>query len=79
MTKVRVFTSTSCPYCISLIKFLEKHNIPFEEIDVTENPEAQQEVIEKSGELSLPVTEIDGKIVVGFDKERIVKLLGIKG
>jgi len=78
MPKVRVFTSEICPYCITLKNFLKEHNIPFEEIDVTENQQIQKEIIEKSGQMGLPVLEIDGEIVVGFDKEKITKLLNIK-
>jgi len=78
MKKVRVFISEMCPYCITLKNFLKEHNIPFEEIDVTENQQIQKEIIEKSGQMGLPVLEIDGEIVVGFDKEKITKLLNIK-
>ena len=78
MKKVRVFSSKFCPYCVTLKNFLKEHNILFEEIDVIENQEAQEEMIEKSGQMGLPVVEIDGQIVVGFDKEKISKLLNIK-
>ena len=78
MKKVRVFSSNFCPYCVTLKNFLKEHNILFEEIDVIENQEAQEEMIEKSGQMGLPVVEIDGQIVVGFDKEKISKLLNIK-
>jgi len=78
MPKVRVFTSEICPYCITLKNFLKEHNIPFEEADVTENQQIQKEMIEKSGQMGLPVVEINGEIVVGFDKEKICKLLNIK-
>ncbi len=76
--KVRVFISEMCPYCVTLKIFLEKNNIPFEEVDVTKNQAAQKEMIEKSGQMGLPVVEIDDEIVVGFDKEKICKLLEIK-
>ena len=78
MPKVRVFTSEICPYCITLKNFLKEHNILFEEADVTENQQIQKEMIEKSGQMGLPVVEINGEIVVGFDKEKICKLLNIK-
>ena len=78
MAKVRVFTTSFCPYCVALKEFLKEHNIEFEEVDVSENEEAQKEMIEKSGQMGVPVVEIDGEIVVGFDKERISQLLNIK-
>ena len=78
MPKVRVFNSPSCPYCFTLKEFLKEHNIEFEEIDVSKDEKARDEMIEKSGKMEVPVIEIDGEIVAGFDKEKIVKLLNIK-
>ena len=75
---VRVYTSSSCPYCVTLKEFLKKNNIGFEEIDVSQDKKAQEEMIEKSGQMGVPVIEINGEIVVGFDKEKISKLLNIK-
>ena len=76
--KVRVFTSVSCPYCFTLMEFLKEKGIEFEEVDVSKNEKARDEMIKKSGRLEAPIVEIDGEIVVGFDKEKIVKLLNIK-
>ena len=78
MPKVKIFTTISCPYCLTLKEFLKERNIEFEEIDVGENPKAAREMIEKSGQMGVPVIEIDGEIVVGFDKEKISKLLKLK-
>jgi glutaredoxin 3 len=75
---VKVFSTPVCPYCVSLKEFLKQHNIEFEEFNVAEDEKAREEMIQKSGQMGVPVIEIDGKIVVGFDKERIVELLGIK-
>ena len=78
MLKVRVFTTIACPYCYTLTEFLKEHNIEFEEIDVSKDEKARDEMIKKSGRLEAPIIEIDGQIVVGFDKEKICKLLNIK-
>jgi len=67
-----------CPYCVTLKEFLKQRNIEFEDIDVTEDEKAREEMIQKSGQMGVPVVEIDGEIVVGFDKERICELLNIK-
>ena len=67
-----------CPYCVVLKKFLGEHNIEFEDVDVSQNEEAAKEIIEKSGQMRVPVIEINGEIVVGFDKEKISTLLNIK-
>lgn len=78
MAKVRVFSTPFCPYCVTLKEFLKEKQIEFEEIDVAENQEAAREMIEKSGQMGVPVIEIDGQIVVGFDRGRILELLGIR-
>lgn len=74
---VRVFSTNTCPFCVALKNFLKEHNIEFEDINVVENKAAQDEMIKKSNQMGVPVTEIDGEIVVGFDQERIKKLLKI--
>lgn len=78
MAKVRVYSTSHCPYCVTLKEFLNKHNIEFEDFNVGENRTAAEEMIRKSGQMGVPVIEIDGQIVVGFDKEKISQLLGIK-
>ncbi|MEE9405871.1 MAG: glutaredoxin domain-containing protein [Candidatus Aenigmarchaeota archaeon] len=77
--KVRIFSTTSCPWCIKVKQYLEEHKIEFEEINVQEDQEAAKEMVEKSGQTGVPVLEIDGQMVIGFDKEKIDELLGIKG
>lgn len=77
MPKVRVFSTKMCPYCLTLKEFLKEKNIEFEDIDATENAEAQKEIVEKSGQMAVPVVEIEGEIIIGFDKEKISKLLNI--
>lgn len=77
MKKVRVFSTKFCPYCVTLKEFLKEHNIVFEEIDVSENKQAADEMIQKSGQMGVPVIEIDDQMIVGFEKEKISKLLNI--
>lgn len=74
---VRVFSTPSCPYCVALKSFLKEHNIEFKDIDVAQDLEAQKEMIEKSGQYEVPVLDIDGEIIVGFNQERIKQLLKI--
>ena len=76
--KVRLFSTPACPFCYTLKEFLKKNNIKFEEIDVSKDEKAREEMIKKSGALEAPIVEIDDQIVVGFDKKKIVKLLNIK-
>lgn len=76
--KIRIFSTQYCPFCVTLKAFLKKHGFEFEDIDVASNPAALEEMIEKSGQMGVPVEEIDGQIIVGFDRVRISELLGIK-
>jgi len=75
--KVKVYTTSFCPYCVTVKEFLKSIDVKFEEIDVSQHEAAQKEMIEKSGQMGVPVVEIDGKIVVGFDREKIAQLLNI--
>jgi len=77
MAKVKVYTTPICPYCVALKEFLKENKIEFEEIDVSQDEMAAKEMIEKTGQTGVPVLEIDGEFVVGFDKEKIKKLLNL--
>ena len=74
---VKVYTTPTCPYCIKVKQFLKDNNIEFENLDVAVNPEKAQEMVDKSGQMGVPVLDIDGKIITGFDKDAISKILGI--
>lgn len=78
MIVVKVYSTPSCAYCFTLKQFLRNNNIGFEDIDVSKNQEALEEMIKKTGQLTAPIVDIDGQIVIGFDKEKISKLLNIK-
>lgn len=77
MANVKVYSTPTCPYCKMVKQFLTENNIQFENIDVAANQTAAQEMISKSGQMGVPVLDIDGQIVVGFDKGKIKKLLGL--
>lgn len=78
LNKIRIFSTPSCPYCVTLKEFLKEHNFEFEDINVAENVEAREEMITKSGQMGVPVIEINGEIIIGFDRKKIVQLLNIK-
>ena len=77
MPNVKVYSTSTCPYCVMAKEFLKKNNIQFEDINVGINPKAGQELIDKSGQMGVPVLDIDGQIIVGFDKDAISKALGL--
>ncbi|MFC1511245.1 glutaredoxin family protein [Candidatus Margulisiibacteriota bacterium] len=77
MAAVKVYSTPTCPYCKQAKQFLSENNIQFEDIDVAANQTAAQEMVSKSGQMGVPVLDIDGQIIVGFDKAKIKKMLGI--
>ena len=76
--EVKIFTTPSCVYCKMTKEFFKKNNIPYEEYNVAQDGKAREEMVQKSGQLGVLVTLVDGEIVVGFDQERLSKLLGVK-
>jgi len=76
--KVQVYSTPTCPYCHSAKEFLKEHNIKFEDIDVSKNSAAAKDMIEKSGQMGVPVIDINGQIIVGFDREAIKKALKLQ-
>ncbi len=74
---VKVYSTPTCPYCKMAKAFLAENNVKFEDVDVSSSQSAAQEMISKSGQMGVPVLDIEGKVVVGFNKARIKQLLGI--
>jgi glutaredoxin-like YruB-family protein len=77
MPEVKVYTTPTCPWCSRVKQFLDERNIPYEEYNVAEDMARAQEMVQKSGQMAVPVIEIDGEIVVGFDRPRLAELLGL--
>lgn len=75
MAKVRVYSTPACPYCVMLKDFLKERGVKFEDIDVSRDQKKAREMVEKSGQMGVPVVEINGKIIVGFDREALEKEL----
>ncbi|MFH1825716.1 MAG: glutaredoxin domain-containing protein [bacterium] len=75
MAQVKIYSTPTCPYCKIAKEFLSEKNIEFTDVDVASNQAAAQEMVAKSGQMGVPVLEIDGQIIVGFDKPKIKKLL----
>jgi glutaredoxin 3 len=75
--RVTVYSTPTCPYCIRAKQFLTENNIPFENCDVSSDQQKAEEMIQKSGQMGVPVLDIEGEIIVGFDKERIKSALGL--
>lgn len=69
--KILVYSTQSCPWCSKVKEYFKEKKIKFEDIDVGRDRQKAQEMIKKSGQMGVPVIDIDGTIIVGFDKERI--------
>lgn len=74
---VTIYSTPTCPYCKMAKEFCTENKIEFTEVDVAADDKAAQSMIEKSGQMGVPVIEIDGKIIVGFDKDAMKEALGL--
>lgn len=77
MKNITIYSTPNCTYCKMTKEFLNEHKIAFTEHDVAADAVARAEMVEKSGQLGVPVTVIDDSIVIGFDKGALTQLLGI--
>lgn len=75
---VKIYSTPTCVYCNSLKEYLTIKNIGFEVVDVSENEKELEKMVAISGQMGVPVVEIDGNVVIGFDKAKIDELLKIK-
>ena len=74
---VKIYTTPTCPWCTKTKELLTKTKTQFQEIDVSDDQKASDEMEEKSGQLGVPVTDIDGEIIIGYDTEELKEALGI--
>jgi glutaredoxin-like YruB-family protein len=75
---VTVYTTPTCSWCSTLKRHLDVHKIRYREIDVSKDQKAAEVMVRRSGQQGVPQTEINGQMIVGFDRERINRLLEIK-
>lgn len=74
---VIIYSTPTCPWCHRVKQLLQEHNVFFQDFDVSQNQEKAEEMVQKSGQMGVPVVDIDGEIIVGFDKERIEEILDL--
>ena len=75
MTNITVYSTKMCPYCVMAKKYLESRNVDFTEVDVSSDYSKALEMVKKSGQQGVPVIDIDGQIIVGFDRQKIDQIL----
>lgn len=78
MPKITIYTTPACVYCKLAKAFFKEHNLAYEEYNVSANEAARDRMIAKSGQMGVPVIEVDGRILTGFDKDGLSSLLHIK-
>lgn len=75
--RVLVFTTPTCPWCTRVKSYLAQRRVPYREVDVSRDAAAAADLVRRTGQMGVPVVEIDGRPVVGFDKPKIDRLLGL--
>jgi glutaredoxin-like YruB-family protein len=73
--EIKVYSTPTCPYCKMAKTYLDEKGIKYQDLDVTQNAAAKDEMIEKSGQMGVPVITVDSELVIGFDRERLENLL----
>ncbi len=74
--QITIYSLPTCSFCKLAKDYFHKHNIAYKEVDVDKDPAAQTEMVEKSGQYSVPVIDINGQIIVGFQKNTLDTVLG---
>lgn len=75
--KVTIYSTPTCTYCKHVKAFFKEHNVAYEEFDVAADKDKRKEMMDKSGQLGVPVTDIDGTIIVGYDEATLKNILDI--
>ena len=77
MPNITIYSTPTCGYCQQAKKYLTSKNIPYSEVDVSVDRAKQEEMVAKSGQFGVPVIDVGGKIIVGFDKRKLDEYAGI--
>lgn len=77
MHNVTIYTTPTCSWCKMTKAFFKEHNVEYQEKDVSTDQVAADEMVKKSGQMGVPVIDVDGNVVVGFDKAGLTQLLDI--
>ncbi len=77
MAQVTIYTTPSCVYCKMTKEFFAKNGVQYQELNVASDAKAREEMVAKSHQLGVPVIDVDGSIVIGFDQKNLETLLGL--
>lgn len=77
MKDIKIYSTPTCHFCKLAKEFMNSHNIKYTEYNVATDLEKRKEMVEKSGQMGVPVIDIDGEITVGFDEAEFAKAVGV--
>ncbi len=77
MSKVTIYSTPTCTYCNAAKEFFKENKIAYEAVDVASDVVRRKEMIEKSGQMGVPVILVDDELIVGFDRTKLARILGI--
>ena len=75
---ITVYSTPTCPWCHRLKDWMKENNIKFKDADVSKDRALAMEMVQKSGQMGVPVTDANGTIIIGFDKDSLKKALNLK-
>ncbi len=78
MSKVLLFSTSTCSWCRRTKRYFKERRVPFKEVNIERDPDAARDIVRKTGQTGVPVIKIGSRWIVGFDKEQIDASLGLK-
>lgn len=78
MAKVKIYSTPTCPWCKKAKQFLEANSVTYEDLNVAADVAARSEMVKKSGQMGVPVIDIDGEVIIGYDESRLRQKLNLK-
>lgn len=75
---IKIYSTPTCPWCAKTKDFLRKNHVKFEDIDVSRDAKAAHEMVKISGQMGVPVIDVNGKIIIGFDEEKLKRAINSK-
>lgn len=75
MNQITVYTSSTCPYCVMMTNFLKDKGLSFKEVNIQQDPIAANRLVETTGQMGVPQTEVNGQWVLGYDPEKVMQII----
>lgn len=75
--EVKVYSTPTCPWCVKVKEFLKDNGIPYQDFNVAEDKAAREDIVSRSGQMGVPIIDINGELVIGFNQAQLKEKLGI--